>query len=54
MIQPKLSDSDSKLEKARNNMISSCEEDTYSDVDYKTFPDYYWEIEYESEEKTFK
>ena len=31
--------------------FESNQEDTYSDVDYENLPDYYWEMEYESDEK---
>ena len=47
------------LERIKNAKVSSDapnrtkEEDTYSDVDYENYPDYYWNIEYEADEETF-
>ena len=47
------------LESIKNAKVSSDrsdqfmktkEEDTYSDVDYDNYPDYYWDMEHEEEE----
>ena len=39
------------IEEDIKKRLESKEEDTYSDVDYENFPEYYWQMDYKSDEK---